>query len=110
MEGLVGGLHGSAGGPDVVKEEIGGVFTDFGVFSEGVGRGGLGLAGLGVGANLDGVMGAGKEFLDGVIRVEVGKVFSDEIGVVEAAFANVFGNSGEGDDDGLFLGRGEDLG
>ena len=58
------GLHAGAGGPDVVKEDVGGVGVDVGVWSQGVGHRGLVDASGVVGADLDGTIGASKEFLN----------------------------------------------
>ena len=55
------GAHGGAGGPDIVKEDIGGVIIDSGVWRDGVGVGGLVDTGSAVGANLGGVLGADEK-------------------------------------------------
>lgn len=58
-------------------------------------------AGGAVGADLNGVSGAGEESFDLVIGVEPGEVLGDEVGVVETAGADVLADGGEGDKDDL---------
>ena len=62
-----------------------------------------------VGANLDGVLIAKEERLDLVVfATKFGEFFGDEISVIEAASADVFINSGEGNDKRLMFGRRND--
>ena len=101
----MGGLDRSAGSPDVVEEKVGGGGVDFDFGVEGVGGSGLGEAGFVAGADLDGVLGAGEELIDTIAFVgarliaQMGEMFGDEIGVVEAASADVLVDGGERNDD-----------
>ena len=53
-------------------------------------------------ANLNSVFGTEKKFAGLVVfTTNFGKMLSDEIGVIEASFANVTVDSGEGNDDSL---------
>lgn len=55
------------------------------------------LTGGAICADLDGVFGAGKDGIDGVVS-KSGEVFSDEIGVVETASADVTTDGGQWND------------
>ena len=72
MEKLVGGLDRSASSPDVIKEDVSGFRVNFDFGVEYVGRGGLSLAGGGVGADLDGVFGTDEEGNNVAMRAKSG--------------------------------------
>ena len=55
------GLHGSAGGPDVVKEDVGSIGSNDGVWGYSIGVACLGYTGSAIGADLSGVTGADKK-------------------------------------------------
>ena len=101
---FVGGVHRGAGRPDIVEKKVSRFGVNFSVRGQFIGGGGLGETGRGIGADLDGVFRAGEEFLDfdvglWVSVAESGKVFRDKVSMVEAAFADMFLDSGEGNDD-----------
>ena len=105
-------MHGSAGSPDVVKEDVSGILVNFDFGVEGVGGGGLSFASGGVGADLNSILMTKKKFFDTIVFVrsvliaEAGEMFGNEMGVVETAFADVLADGGEGDDDnGVFGGE-----
>ena len=109
FEELLAGTDGSAGGPDVVEEEVGGLLVDYVFRIELVGGAGLLLAGGAVGADLDSVFSAGDEREDGVAG-EFREALGDEKGVVETAGTDVTTDGGEGDDVSLMIESGEGVG
>jgi hypothetical protein len=71
-----GGFHAGAGGPDIVKENVGGVGVDFDFWVEAISGYGLSEASLTVGANLDSILVAEENPLDFVVA-EFGKMFGN---------------------------------
>ena len=59
-------FYAGTSGPNVVEKDIGGAVVYFDFFIDGVSLAGLGNTGFAVCADLNGVFGTGKQFLNGV--------------------------------------------
>ena len=95
-----GGEHGSAGGPDVIQENVGDVWVDGNFWIDGIGVCGLRKTSATVGAYLDGVFSTKEKLLDVVMFTsDPGEMFGDEKGVVETTGADMLTNGGERNND-----------
>lgn len=77
----VGRQKASAGGPDVVTEDIGGALIYLCLVTQGVGGGGLGEATFAVAADLDRILCADKNG-GNMIATKAGKEFRDKQSVI----------------------------